>query len=288
MRVERVARLSRVLVGRVDAGRDRAREVGVVENHEGRLAAELERDLFHRVCGQLGDALPGARGTGERHHVDVGMRGEGLADDGTETADEIEHARREPDFVDDLSEDERVDRSNFRRLEHHGAAGRECVGDFRADLVQRVIPWRDATDDADGLAYDEPVAPVFELERRREFRRRREPGDAATHLGRHRLVLGHADFVADDRGDLVATGFECVGDATQELPARGCGLIGPLGERGLRRRDGGVDVGGVAGRDGGETLLGGGVDHLEHAAPGRRHPRTVDIEVVVLVHESAG
>ena len=102
------------------------------------------------------------------------MRGERFTDDRTEPGHQVEDARREADLVDDLGEDERVDGCDLRRLQNDGATGGERVGDLRADLVQRVVPRRDATDDADGLADDETVAGVLELERRRELRRGRE------------------------------------------------------------------------------------------------------------------
>ena len=88
------------------------------------------------------------------------MRGERFSDDRTETADEIEHSRREADLVDDLGEDERVHGRNFRGLEHHGATSRERVRDLGADLVQRVVPRGDAADNTDRLPDDEPVASV--------------------------------------------------------------------------------------------------------------------------------
>ena len=196
---------------------------------------------------------------------------------------------RKADLVHDLGEDERVDRRDLRRLEHHGAAGRERVGDLRADLVQRVVPRRDATDDADGLADDEPVrcvssnAKVVASSAAAENPEMPPPTCAVSAW-----CFGMPTSWAMTAAISSRPRFECVGDATQELAALGGGLLGPPGERGLRRRDGAVDVGGVAGGDGGEALLGGGVDHLERAAPGGRDPRTVDIEAVVLVHESAG
>ena len=82
------------------------------------------------------------------------MRGQRLADDRTDAGHQVEHAGREADVVDDLGEDERVDRRDLRRLEHDGAAGGQRVRDLGADLVERVVPRRDATDDADGLADD--------------------------------------------------------------------------------------------------------------------------------------
>ena len=72
------------------------------------------------------------------------------------------------------------------------------------------------------------------------------------------------------------------------MPRSAAGCSDHPAKRGLRRRDGAVDVSRVAGGNGGEELLGGGVGHVEHAAPGGLDPRPVDIEVAVLVHDNAG
>ena len=69
-------------------------------------------------------------------------------------------------------EDERVDRCDLRRLEHDGAAGGERVRDLGADLVQRVVPRRDAADHADRLPHDEALGVVLELGTSTPARRR--------------------------------------------------------------------------------------------------------------------
>ena len=101
-------------------------------------------------------------------------------------------------------------------------------------------------------------------------------------------MFRHADFVGDDGGDLVAAGFEGVGHPLQELAAIGTRPLRPIRERGLRRADGAVDVVGVAGGDGREPFLGGGVDHVQRAAPGRLDPRAVDVQTCVFVHDVGG
>ena len=88
------------------------------------------------------------------------MRGDGFAHDGTDTGDEVEHTVGQAHLVDDLGEDERVDRCHFARLEHDGVAGRERRSDLQGDLMQRVVPGRDAADDADRLAHDQRVADL--------------------------------------------------------------------------------------------------------------------------------
>ena len=81
----------------------RPREVRVVEQDVGRLAAELLRDALHGVGGGLGDLRAGARRAGERHHVDAGMRGHCRADGRALAVDEIEDARGHARFVQDLA-----------------------------------------------------------------------------------------------------------------------------------------------------------------------------------------
>jgi hypothetical protein len=103
----------------------------------------------------VSDSLSCARRTGEADHVDVRARGDRLTDDRAGAGDHVEHASGETNLVDDLGEHERIDRGNFARLQDHGASRGHCKGDLRCDLVQRIIPRRDATDDTDRLAHDE-------------------------------------------------------------------------------------------------------------------------------------
>src|SRR6476620_3518642 len=86
------------------------------------------------------------------------MRRDGFANDGPDAAHEIEHTLRQADLVDDLRENERIDRRDLARLEHDGAPDCERGRDLRGDLMQRIVPRRDATDDSHGLAQHEGVA----------------------------------------------------------------------------------------------------------------------------------
>ena len=72
-----------------------------------------------------------------------GCASDRLADDRAVAGDQVEHAGRQPDRVDDLGEDERVERRDLARLEHDRAAGGERRRDLGGDLVQRVVPRRD-------------------------------------------------------------------------------------------------------------------------------------------------
>ena len=68
--------------------------------------------------------------------------------------DEVEHARRHAGLVQDLGEDDRVERRDLGRLQHHRAAGGERRRDLAGDLVDRPVPRRDHADDADRLRGD--------------------------------------------------------------------------------------------------------------------------------------
>ena len=148
---------------------------------------------------------------------------------------EVEHARREAGVVDHLGEHERVERRDLARLQHDRAARGHRVRDLGRDLVQRVVPRRDATDDTDGLAHDEAVAVrLLVLVAAGQRARLRERVDRETGLHDEAEPLGHARFAGDDRRDLVHAAAEPFGDAGHELAAL-LGVAGrPLGERGAR------------------------------------------------------
>ena len=77
---------------------------------------------------------------------------------------EVEHARRETDLVDDLGQDERVERRDLAGLSTTVHPAASDGRDLGHDLVQRVVPRRDAADHADRLPHDERVADLL-LER---------------------------------------------------------------------------------------------------------------------------
>ena len=151
----------------------------------------------------------------KRHHVDVGVRGDGLADHRADAGDEVEHAGRQPDVVDDLGEDERVERRDLARLEHDGAAGGQRVGDLGRDLVQRVVPRRDAADDADRLPHDEascrPAPRTGNSSA--SAARRAERADRQAGLDQLASDFGMPDLAGDDRRRSRPCGAEALGDA---------------------------------------------------------------------------
>ena len=76
----READLALELERREGTGRGRRVEVGIVEDDERVVAAELERDLLEHAAGQHADAAPDRRGAGERDDRDIRVCHEGLAD----------------------------------------------------------------------------------------------------------------------------------------------------------------------------------------------------------------
>jgi len=69
-------------------------DVGVVEGHVWRLAAELEAHLLEIPGSGLDDELGHLSRAGERQLGHIGMRGDGFAGGFSETWKDVEHARR--------------------------------------------------------------------------------------------------------------------------------------------------------------------------------------------------
>ena len=74
---------------------DRTLEVGVVEDDDRRLAAELEVEALDRVRGVAGDALARLGIAGDRHHGHGGMEHQRVADGLTGAGDDVEDAGRQ-------------------------------------------------------------------------------------------------------------------------------------------------------------------------------------------------
>ncbi len=99
-------------------------DVGVVEDDDRRLAAELEVQPLDGVGGDLGDALAGRRVAGDRDHPDLRMADQRVADVGARAGQDVDHARRQ-DVGEDLGERQCGQRGAGRGLQHDGVAGRE-------------------------------------------------------------------------------------------------------------------------------------------------------------------
>jgi len=83
----------RVLGG--DGAFDRRVEVGVVEDDERRVAAELERELLDRVGALLHECPAGFSGAGEGELAHGGIGAQLAADGARISGDDVEHAFRD-------------------------------------------------------------------------------------------------------------------------------------------------------------------------------------------------
>ncbi len=248
--------------------------IGVVEHDVGGLAAELETDALDGVGRGPLHLGSGPAGAGEADHVDVGVRDDRRAHLGTGADHQVEHTGGQAHLVDDLGEDVGVERGDLRRLEHDGAAGGQCRGHLADDQVQRVVPRRDGTDDADGLADHQRVADLSPRTRSPRSGWRRSPTRPATdrpgpsrrrpwasrprwrwcrrcrrsgRRARHRCRAGTWPGCRSGSIDQVSNASRAAATAASTSAAVPSGT----------RRD---------------DLLGGGVDHVDRVASGGRHP----------------
>ena len=107
-------------------------QVGVVEDDDRRLAAELEVDALQRRRGRLGDLLAGRDVARQRDHGARRVLDEARADRLAVARDDVEDARRE-DVGGELGQAQRRQRRLLGRLQDDRVAGRER----RADLPDR-------------------------------------------------------------------------------------------------------------------------------------------------------
>ena len=129
-------------------------EVGVVEDQQRRLPAELER--HRRDVGRRGRADRARRrhraGEADAPHPRVGhQRRAGL---GAEALHDVEHARRQTCGRGDVGEQRRRERRPLRRLGDDGVAGGQRGGDAPRREHQRGVPRRDDRGDAGGVPGD--------------------------------------------------------------------------------------------------------------------------------------
>jgi hypothetical protein len=95
----RDASLAAVLKCRGDRCGNGSCKICIVQNEGGRLAAKAQRDALHRFQGCASDELTGAAGAGEGNSADVRMRAERGPNDLAASAENIDHARRQPSFM---------------------------------------------------------------------------------------------------------------------------------------------------------------------------------------------
>ncbi len=242
------AGLPGVAVFRGDGAIDRGVEIGVVEHDEGRVAAQFERDFFHRAGALPHQELADLGRAGEGQLAHDGIRGEFAADRGSSAGDDVEHAAGQARALGERGDGERRERRLLGRLDDDGAAGGQRRRDLARDHRDREIPRRDRGADANRLLQREQalVAPgardrvaIDALGLLGEpFDERRAIGDLALGLGQ-RLAL----FAHHDRREIVGVGQDRVEPGAQDRAALLAGLGAPGGQGRARRRDGAPGLG---------------------------------------------
>ncbi|MND64155.1 hypothetical protein D3C80_554820 [compost metagenome] len=161
------------------------------------------------------DPHPGTGGAGKRHHVHVRVFGQRFADFRARPADQVEHPGRQADVLDHLRQQEGMQRGFLARLDHHGATGGQGRGEFADQLVQRVIPRVDERADTHGLADHQRIADFAHLvHQMSQFDVLLKASDRPVDLHRAAPLHRHAQFRCDDRGHLIGTIAQLIGQCT--------------------------------------------------------------------------
>ncbi len=278
----RAARLSGIDERRAQRTGNRLRKICVGKQDCGRFTTQLESRALDCRRSNLTDPAARHGRPSERDHVNIRMAREHLADHRSCSVDEIEYARRQSSFVDDLSEHGSARRRLFRRLQDHRAARCERVRDLRRDLMQRIVPWCDARDDSDWLLDDLRMTNLFNsVALLRQLRGDRERGDGQPHLRAPRKGNRRADLPRNSLSQFFPSRFKAGPDGKQ--------IACPLRRRCLRpavecvacRGDGMSSVLSRAERHGRDRRAIDRVVHLVCFAVGALIPRAIDIGTVI-------
>ena len=139
-------------IGRIDAIDSLDRRI--VEQHRGRLAAELERQPLERPRARLGDGAPGVGAAGEHHSVDT-LVGDQCGPDVGPAGHDVHDPGRDAGRLGRLREHERVERGLGGGLEHDRASRRQCGCELGRGRHDRPVEGHHRSDHADWFAYDE-------------------------------------------------------------------------------------------------------------------------------------
>ena len=220
--------------------------IGVVEDEHRRLAAELEVDALQRVGRRARDDLARLDVARQRYEPDVRMLDDRLAGGHAVTGDDVEHTGRE-DLRRELREAQRRQRRLLGWLQHLDVARRESGRKLPDRHHQRVVPRRDAADDADRLAAEPRRVALHVLTGGLALEHARRAGEETEVVRADgQLVLRVRERLADvarlELRELVAVLVDHVGELEQHLAALARRRLEPLRQRLLRRLNGAVDV----------------------------------------------
>ena len=245
-------------------------DVGVVQDHQRGLAAQLQHHRLEVLGAGLGNDLAHLGGAGEVHaaHGRVGHHGlHHGASVGRGVGDVVHHAGREACFLQGLDDQAVGARAQLRALEDHGVAAGQRGGDGAHRQDHRGVPGRDAQHHAGGLAHSHGQAAghVGGNHLARDLRGQR--GRFLQHAGGQVHVEAGPDgrcpgLLRHGLGEGLGLGFQCLGRLQQQATA-------------LARAHGGPGWEGLAsGVCGGHCIgHGGGGGRGGHAAVQRVLPR---------------
>ena len=260
---------------------DRGVEVRVVEDDEGGVAAEFERELLHRRRALRHEQAPDLGRAGEREFAHRRIGAQLAADRGRLAGDHVEHPGRQAGLLGQRGQRQGAERRLFGRLDHRRAAGGERRRNLARNHGEREIPGRDRGDDADRLAdRDQPLvarragdalavgALAFLGE---PFEERGGVGHFAARLG-ERL----ARFGGDQPGEVVLVREQACLQAHQQ----GGALLGrglpPGGQRGFGGGDRAPGFGSAHQRNFGEAVAASRIAYRETAAVVGGEPAVAD------------
>ena len=126
-----------------DRALDRRVDIGVVEDDERRVAAELQRDLLHRSRRLAHEQLADLGRAGEGDEAHGRMLAHRLADRRRVAGDDVEDAGGHAGAQRKFAERQRRQRRLGRGLGDHRAADGERRRDLAGDHRGGKVPWRD-------------------------------------------------------------------------------------------------------------------------------------------------
>ncbi len=122
---------------------DRLLDIGIFEDDDRRMPAELEGELRDGPCGLLEELLSHFGGAGEGDLAEIRVVHELTDDLARRAGNELEDALWNTDLVETLRECHVTERGLRCRAEDHGAARGEGGGDLADGQDQREVPRRD-------------------------------------------------------------------------------------------------------------------------------------------------
>ena len=279
------AGLAGVAEFRDDGAGDGGFDVGIVEDEEGRVAAEFERDALHRSGALGGEFLADRGGAGEGELCDARVFGQHAADGFGVACDDVEHAGREAGFFGEDGESERGIGREFGGFQHDSAASRDAGANLAGDHGGGEVPGRDRANDAHRLFQhgDAAVAggrrdhvAIGALRLFAEpFEEGAGVGDLAHGFGQ-RLAL----FGGHQAGEVGLVLEHQLIPAAQDFGAGGGGLGAPFRQGGLGCGDGGFGFGAAEIWDVADQATRGGVMNGV-----RRIARPFAVDVALLAEE---